>query len=706
MKKCLYLLSVLLFSLSARAQTAYVVSNAADDGPSILRDVINRINSGADPAPYTVNVAIAGPVSLSTALPAITQSCTITGVSMLTPATATGGTTIERSNTARNFSVLSFSGSGITVWLQDLILQNGAAGSGEGGALLINANGGTVTLNRCLIRNSRAFSGGGASITAGTVTIYDSQFANNSVTNVGGGGVFGGALAITCATLTANRCTFTGNSAKFGGAVDSYATNATLENCTFTGNSGGTNGNANCIYLNAGTAMDIIHCSFIGNLTANMVVDLDGASARLLNCLMAGNFGRNLFVIGSKPTSLGSNVTDNADDSRTLDKPTDRTGIPLSYGSLQQNNGGLVATCSIADCSPARNAGVTSSTAVTIPTTDANKKSRIGTPDAGAFEVQAPTTVSLTAGISGTVTCRNQTLTAALSGGTNGTYIFVGPGLSTTTTSGTAIARQTGTYSVTVTSAEGCSASAITSVSADTVTPGVSLSVTNSGELTCSIQTLTLTAGSATGGVNFSFTSPGGSIQPTNQITTNAAGTYSITATNPQNGCVSSTTTSVTSSTELPGVSLMATNGGVIACGIQTLTLTADSPTNGISYSFAGTNSFTTSGTAIFVATAGQYSVSALNEVTGCFSTTSLTVSENQIPPGAVSITRAGAIGCGPNSVTLSAGAVGAVSYTLLPGNQSNTSGQFVVTATGTYTVVAADGTGAACQSLGTATVD
>nr|WP_293842737.1 choice-of-anchor Q domain-containing protein [uncultured Arsenicibacter sp.] len=376
------------------------------------------------------------------------------------------------------------------------------------------------------------------------------------------------------------------------------------------------------------------------------------------------------------------------------------------FGSLRQNTGGAVATHSIGDCSPAKDAGVTSSAAVTIPTTDANIKPRTGAPDAGAFEVQVPTSVSLTAGNSGTITCVNQVLTASLNGGTSGTYVFAGPGLSTTTTSTTAIASQAGTYTVTVTSAEGCTASATTSVFADTASPGVSLSVSNSGIITCSTQAVTLTAGSPTAGSSFSFTSPGGAVQTTNQLTVNTTGIYSVTARNPQNGCVSSTTAAVTSSTEVPGVSLTATNGGVLVCETQTLTLTAGSQTNGVSYSFTGTNPFTTSGNSIVVAATGQYSVSALNPATGCFSTTSLTVSENLIPPGPVSIDKSGAIGCGPNSVTLSANAAGAVSYTLLPSNQSSASGQFVVTSNGSYTVIAANGTGAGCQSSGTATVN
>ncbi|OIN56781.1 choice-of-anchor Q domain-containing protein [Arsenicibacter rosenii] len=704
MKQHVYLLSFLLLSFVASAQTTYVVSSAADSGPNTLREAISRINSGTDAAPYTVTFSTAGPVTLTAALPAITRSCTITGFSTLTPATATGGTTIERSGSAGNFSVLSFNGTGITVYLQDLLLQGGAAGSGEGGALYVNAGGGNVTINRCLIRNSTAISGGGARVISGTLTLSDCQFANNTATNTSGSGVFGGALGINCSTFTANRCTFTGNSARFGGVLDSFATNATMANCTFTGNSA--TSVANCIYLNPGTAMDVIHCSFIRNLGRDMVLDLDGGSARMLNCLLLGNQNRNLFTIGQKPTTLGGNVSDNADDSRTLTDPTDKTGLRLFAGPLQQNNGGLVATCSIGDCSPAKDAGVTSSTAVTIPTTDANNKPRTGAPDAGAFEVQVPTSVSLTAGNSGTITCVNQVLTSSLSGGTSGTYVFAGPGLSTTTTSTTAIASQAGTYTVTVTSAEGCTASATTSVFADTASPGISLSVSNSGIITCSTQAVTLTAGSPTAGSSFSFTSPGGAVQTTNLLTVNTTGIYSVTATNPQNGCVSSTTATVTSSTEVPGVSLTATNGGVLVCGTQTLTLTAGSQTNGVSYSFTGTNPFTTSGNSIIVAAPGQYSVSALNPANGCFSTTSLTVSENLIPPGPVSIDKSGAIGCGPNSVTLSASATGAVSYTLLPANQSSASGQFVVTSTGSYTVIAANGTGAGCQSSGTTTVN
>jgi len=84
----------LLFIGSAQAQ--YIVTNGVDNGTGTLRVAITAGNASG--TAYTISLQTSGPISLTAPLPDITQSCTITGATSLTPATATGGSIIQRSS--------------------------------------------------------------------------------------------------------------------------------------------------------------------------------------------------------------------------------------------------------------------------------------------------------------------------------------------------------------------------------------------------------------------------------------------------------------------------------------------------------------------------------------------------------------------------------------------------------------------------------
>ncbi len=719
MKNLLFALGFFLLATATFAQTSLTtitVSTNADNGAGSLRAAITAGNSTS--APYTINITATGAIGLVSALPDITESCTILGQSALTPATGSGGTLIQRAATAE-FRIFRMITPNKSLTLRDLILSNGRAmpenvsrgydGLG-GGGLVVSMGTGTLTMTRCLVANCKATFGpdaGGVQVLSGTAVITDCQFSDNETT-AGEGGAFrcaGGAATFL-------RCTFAGNRSAFsGGAFVQANASTTMTNCTFSGNSSSEFGLGNAIHSGTASSLDLIHCSFVRNFGETFTLSAIG-SIRLLNCLFDGNTsnrGTSNFQSTDGFTSLGGNISSSDADNTVLNQTTDKNNQNIGSGPLQRNNDGLVSTHTLGECSPARNAGI-SPAPLTLPPNDANSRSRSIPPNAGAFEYTGPPiALSLSALDDEVLTCANTslTLTATATGSSSFQYRFTGTGQSNQPTSSSIISvSAAGTYTVTVTSAEGCQASATLTVTSNTATPGVSLTATNSGVITCAVRTLTLTAGSPTGGVTYSFASASSFTTTANRIAVNTTGTYSVTATNPVNGCLSSATTTITSSTGTPGVSLTATNNGVLLCGLQTLTLTAGSPTGGVSYSFAGTNSFTTqAANAIVVNSTGPYSVTAVNPATGCFSTTSLSVSSNLVPPAAVSISRTGAIGCGPNSVTLAATATGANSFSLLPGNQTTTTGQFVVTAIGTYTIVAANGAGTGCQSAGTNTI-
>ncbi|SFC86498.1 RCC1-like domain-containing protein [Spirosoma endophyticum] len=102
-----------------------------------------------------------------------------------------------------------------------------------------------------------------------------------------------------------------------------------------------------------------------------------------------------------------------------------------------------------------------------------------------------------------------------------------------------------GTYSVSLTSANSCVASASVAISQDSSVPTVSL--VSSGTLSCALTSVTLTA-SATGEVSYAFS--GGIPLGTNQVLVSTAGNYSVTVTG-TNGCTAWDSIAVTSNSTL-----------------------------------------------------------------------------------------------------------------------------------------------------------
>lgn len=90
---------------------------------------------------------------------------------------------------------------------------------------------------------------------------------------------------------------------------------------------------------------------------------------------------------------------------------------------------------------------------------------------------------------SATLTCT--TLTANVSGTGGGTYNWSGPGITSGATSSNATVNQPGTYNLTVTAANGCTATASTSITQNTTAPTANAS--NTTTLTCTTRTANIT---------------------------------------------------------------------------------------------------------------------------------------------------------------------------------------------------------------------
>lgn len=179
-----------------------------------------------------------------------------------------------------------------------------------------------------------------------------------------------------------------------------------------------------------------------------------------------------------------------------------------------------------------------------------------------------------------------------------------------------------------------------------------------SGSINCTQTSVTLTA---SGGVSYTFadaSGPLGTPGSVSTLTVSAGGTYSVTVGN-ANGCVSTATTTVLSSTALPVASLSAVS--LSFCAGSALTLAAS---GGVSYTF-GAGATQTGGSSSNTATvtqSGVYSVTVAN-ADGCTNTT--TISVTAIPaPNLVNGPVAGSVVCVGASVMVPVSATGSANLT------------------------------------------
>jgi hypothetical protein len=154
--------------------------------------------------------------------------------------------------------------------------------------------------------------------------------------------------------------------------------------------------------------------------------------------------------------------------------------------------------------------------------------------------------VGVTANASNKITCNAPTTTLTGKSTTTGaTFSWTGPG-GFTSSSNAPTASLGGVYTLTaINPANGCTANQTVTVVVDTAAPA-GVTATNSGPLTCTVTTVTLTGNSSTSGVTYIWSGPNGFFDP-EQISSSAtdSGTYVLSVQNPGNGCISTASTYV-----------------------------------------------------------------------------------------------------------------------------------------------------------------
>jgi gliding motility-associated-like protein len=272
---------------------------------------------------------------------------------------------------------------------------------------------------------------------------------------------------------------------------------------------------------------------------------------------------------------------------------------------------------------------------------------------------------AVTATVSSTPdTCNLQSGTVtAIAGGGVGPYTYLWTSIGET--SATVDSLASGSYTVTITDAQGCAATSIATVGTANFPPPVAQIIASGPTTFCAGDSVQLVA---SGGLTYLWS--GG--ESTSSIYVNAAGTYTVTVSNP---CGSDTQTISVNINPLPAAQIIS-SGPTTFCTGGSDTLYASGGTSYL-WSNSSTSSF------IVVTTPGVYSV----VVTNSCGSAPASITINVLTPPVAQISASGPTTfCQGGNVTLVAS--GGTSYVW--SNSAQTSSVIVTTA-GTYTVTASN---------------
>ena len=259
--------------------------------------------------------------------------------------------------------------------------------------------------------------------------------------------------------------------------------------------------------------------------------------------------------------------------------------------------------------------------------------------------------ISATATAGNIITCTNTSATLLGSSGTSGvTYSWTGPNNYTSAVQNPVVTTP-GIYTLVVNSTTGCSGTDTALVSSNTTAPGVSAD--NGGAITCRNVSVSITGTVSASGASYSWIGPNGFTSSALSTTVTKGGTYTLTATDPTNGCSGSAATVVAENTVVPG-NLSISNTATITCLTNSIVITGSSSTPGVNYSWAGPNGYTASSASATIMHGGLYTLTATDPVNGCNGVKSTTVAENTAVP-AVTIGNTSPLSCSNPTVTLTA---------------------------------------------------
>jgi gliding motility-associated-like protein len=211
-----------------------------------------------------------------------------------------------------------------------------------------------------------------------------------------------------------------------------------------------------------------------------------------------------------------------------------------------------------------------------------------------------------------------------LSTSTNLAWVWSGPGTFSANLPNVSV-NLPGTYSASITAANGCTASASIQVIQNIAPPAAQAS---GGTITCSAPSITLSGQSGASGASFSWAGPGNFTATGAMPVVGLPGVYLLTVTG-ANGCTATTTTTV-SSDQLPPVFQL--SGNTITCLSPSVVANASGFSSGTTFKWAGPGGFQQTGPAVSISNSGSYQVTAQG-ANGCTATQSLQIGVDTISP-------------------------------------------------------------------------
>jgi hypothetical protein len=307
--------------------TAVTVSDLGDNGgTNQLRAKIDLINGSTDTT-NTIDITVAGTITLRSQLPPITKTVTISD--------SAGNLIITRDATRGNFGIFVIDDNGNATITGIEITGGYTDGLRNGGAILKNGqltlNSDTIHNNECrnyggaidnesdatlnlftctLYQNVSDGNGGGAIYNNGTLNISGSSIYSNRAAEGFGGGIYNdtsGSVAIVSTSITSN------NAVDGGGIFNKGAfsmSGGSLEyNTAGTGNGGG-------LWAKANTSLTDVTIS--GNSANNNVGGfyVNGGTVSLTDCVLSGNTATNqgnggAYKAPGTYTASGGTISDN-----------------------------------------------------------------------------------------------------------------------------------------------------------------------------------------------------------------------------------------------------------------------------------------------------------------------------------------------------------------------------------------------------------
>jgi hypothetical protein len=244
------------------------------------------------------------------------------------------------------------------------------------------------------------------------------------------------------------------------------------------------------------------------------------------------------------------------------------------------------------------------------------------------------------------------------------------------------VATEAGTYTLTVTASNGCSATATAQVNSASDLPQITAT---GGTIDCASGTAQLQGSSTTAGVTYSWTGPGAFTSTSTSPTVSSAGTYILTVT-AGNGCQSQQSVQVLNDTNAPSNQ---PDFQVLDCLAQTigLTFTSDDPAATISWS--GPGGFSSTAASPSISSQGLYTLT-LTSSNGCSSTQTIdVVADFDYTADITTIDATGSTG-GEASINITGG-TGPFTIEWDTGTIGNSASDLSV---GTHTVIITDGLG------------